>query len=107
MDFPAKLARLYLGDSAGDGNEPVDTAYRVGVRSRNLELDLVWMASVLAGRTPCPFLPRPPRFAALLAALGLLNPRTRFDILSLNDPWPGIAEIPRIVRRFLRKRSQA
>jgi hypothetical protein len=106
MDFPTKLARLYLDNHSDDESRPFDAAYRTGVRSRNLELELVWIASVLAQRSPCPFLPIPPRRAALTAALGLFDPRTKFDILSLSDPWPGIAEIPRIIRHLFRKSSQ-
>ena len=82
---------------------PPATSYRVGVRSRNLELDLVWIASVLAGRRRYPFLPMPSRRKALAALCGLANPASHFDVLSLRDLRPGLAEVPKLVRKFWRK----
>jgi predicted ATP-grasp superfamily ATP-dependent carboligase len=122
MDFPAKLAALYLSDPDGGTDcrsvagvhapagslraglqHPPDTNYRIGVRSRHLELDVLWIGSVLCGRRRYPFLPAPRRWRALTAALGLLNPRCQCDILSFRDPAPGLAEIGRIVRKVWSK----
>ena len=106
MDFPARLARMYLCDEpAGEGG--VDTRYVIGRRSRNLELDVVWIATVLRGKQRYSFAKTPPRIAGIAALLGMLNPSYRFDILSLDDPRPGLAEIPRIIRKLRRKLREA
>jgi predicted ATP-grasp superfamily ATP-dependent carboligase len=98
MDFPARLAQLYLDGPPRLGPVP-DTRYTVGVRARDLRLDLVWIASVLSGRGCYPFLPRPRRGQAVAALLGLMNPTYKFDILSLEDPRPGLAEITALAGR--------
>src|SRR5690606_10963377 len=71
MDFPARLASLYLNGHGASPPAP-DTAYTIGLRSRNLELDVVWIATVLRGKRRYPFLKFPPRTAALTALLGML-----------------------------------
>lgn len=102
MDFPALMADLFL-----TGPPPADAApltdYDVGVRSRNLELDVVWVGSVLRRRRRYPFLEAPPRRAAVRAALGWLSPRDGFDVLSARDPRPGFAELSRIAFKLPRK----
>ncbi len=105
MDFPARMTELYLSGPPGDAREP-DTDYRLGVRSRDLEKDLVWIVKVLAGRQSYPFLPMPPRWRALTALLGLFNPRHRLDVQSLSDPVPGLVEVPKIVRKLVSKRQE-
>jgi len=105
MDFPARLAELYL---YGPPAEPAtESRYRVGVRARNLELDMVWIASVLRGKRRYPFLAMPSRREGMAALLGLLNPAYKFDILSLDDPRPGLAEIIKIVGKFGGKLKEA
>jgi predicted ATP-grasp superfamily ATP-dependent carboligase len=102
MDFPARMADLFLnGPPAGDAGPLTD--YRVGVRSRNLELDVVWVGSVLRRRRRYPFLEAPRRREALRAALGWLSPRDGFDVLSARDPRPGFAELSRIAFKLPRK----
>ena len=96
MDFPRRLVELYL-NGPPDPMATADTSYAVGVRARNLELDLVWIASVLFRLERHPFLPMPGRDRALAALLGLCNPACKFDILSLEDPRPGGVEIRRIL----------
>ncbi|HET6320383.1 MAG TPA: ATP-grasp domain-containing protein [Chloroflexota bacterium] len=96
MDFPARLAELYLNGPPRNGPLP-DTRYAVGVRARDLSLDVVWIASVLSGRGSYPYLPRPRRREAVLALLGMLNPTYKFDIVSLEDPCPGVAEVGALV----------
>ncbi len=100
VDFPAELAQLYLGGTVYAG--PL-ARYRTGVRARNLELDVTWIASVLLGRRRYPFLAAPNRRAGLAALVGLLDPSCKFDVLCLDDPRPGLAEIPKIVRKFATK----
>jgi hypothetical protein len=79
------------------------TDYRVGVRGRNLELDLVWIGTVFSGYRRYPFLPIPARTEALRAVASLVNPANHFDVQSFDDPWPGLAEIPKVFRKFLSK----
>jgi predicted ATP-grasp superfamily ATP-dependent carboligase len=101
MDFPKRLAELYLlGPPRPD--VPADQSYRVGVRVRNLELDLKWIASLLFGPRH-PFLPWPHRRDAVLALVGLLDPRVGFDIQSVDDPRPGLADLGQIVRSLAAK----
>jgi predicted ATP-grasp superfamily ATP-dependent carboligase len=108
MDFPRRLAELYLLGPPGP-EVPTDQRYRVGVRVANLERELKWIASLLLGWR-LPFLPSPRRREALRATVGLLDPRARFDIQSLDDPRPGLADFAYIVRGFgdrLRRRPAA
>jgi predicted ATP-grasp superfamily ATP-dependent carboligase len=95
LDFPALMARMYLGEQPEcDG---VRRDYRVGVRSRNLLLEVNWIGSVLLGpRRPCP--PLPPRRQAIGVAARLLYPGDGYDVLSLSDPLPGLAELTKVVR---------
>lgn len=106
MDFPARLADLLLGP-ATVGEPAEETQYDVGVYARNLELDLMWIASVLRGRRRHPCLDPPPRRQALAALFQLVNPKYKFDILSLDDPAPAFVEIAKIVRKFRSKLGQA
>ncbi len=92
MDFPARLADLYLGGGMATNGRPA-TDYRVGVRSRNLELEVVWIGSTLRGNRRYPFLPAPRRREAVTAAARLVLPGDGFDILSLDDPRPGLVEL--------------
>src|SRR5918994_241888 len=94
MDFPARMAELFLSGAPPEG--PVDTSYRLGIRSRNLELDAVWVASVLRGRRRFPFLPMPRRRAALRTGLRLFSATDGFDTQEPGDPLPGLAEVVRI-----------
>ncbi len=98
MDFGGRLADMLLGPVVVPA-EP-DCSYEIGVRARNLSLELAWAASVLAGRRRYPYLPWPDRREAIGALAGLLDPSVRDDLLSLHDPGPGLAEIARTVRLF-------
>jgi predicted ATP-grasp superfamily ATP-dependent carboligase len=106
MDFPARMAELFLYGPPTNGAAK-SPGYRVGVRARNLELDLKWIASVLFGRRRYPFLAAPSRWQGVAALLGLFNPAYKFDVLSSDDPRPGLAEIPKIVRAFASKLKEA
>ena len=110
VDFPALLAELYLGPSSRgsttNGQLP-DTSYPLGVRSRHLELEAVWIASVLRRRRRYPFLPVPRRRQALRVALSLLDPADGYDIQDRDDPRPGLAEIARILTKPARRRAHA
>jgi len=102
MDFPAHLADLYF--SGPPANSPVLLKdYKIGIRARNLELDILWILTVLKGKKRYPFLPMPGRGEALKALLDLLNPGYRFDILSLDDPMPGLFEIGKVIQKISKK----
>ena len=104
MDFPARLAELYLA-GAPHADTPLETGYRAGVRARNLRLELSWMAQVLTGRRRYPFLSYPPRHAAFGALAQLLDPRCKYDLQCLEDPRPGLAELCQLAGSFRRARA--
>jgi predicted ATP-grasp superfamily ATP-dependent carboligase len=106
MDFPARLVELYLKGPPANG-VPADSTYARGVRSRNLELEVLWIASVLRGKRRYPFLEIPKRRWGVKALLELFHPAYKFDILSLDDPSPGLAEVPKIVRKLGKKLREA
>jgi predicted ATP-grasp superfamily ATP-dependent carboligase len=97
MDFPGRLAELYLSGPPSATAKPV-TDYKIGVKARNLALDVVWIASVLIGKRRYPFLRMPGRAQGVKALVGLFNPQFKFDILSWEDPRPGLSEIVKITR---------
>lgn len=102
MDFPALLAALFL--HGPDVIKPqLNSNYKIGVRCRDLQRDLMWIANVFMQRRKYKFLEIPSRKRAVLAMLGLLNPRRKFDLLTLNDPAPGLKELPRIIKKFRSK----
>jgi predicted ATP-grasp superfamily ATP-dependent carboligase len=96
VDFPLHLARLYLN---GESPAAPIAAYPAGVRCRNLELEVVWILSVLAARSRYRFLALPPRWEAIAPALRLFWPPDGYDILSVDDPRPGLRELRKIVRK--------
>jgi predicted ATP-grasp superfamily ATP-dependent carboligase len=102
VDFPVRLGELYANGSPGRNGSP-DASYVVGTRGGNLELELKWIASVLFCRRRYPFLTSPSRREALRAGLNLLNPLYRFDLQSADDPLPGLAEVPKIIRDLWHK----
>jgi len=102
MDFPALLAELFL-NGPSNIKPQLNSNYKIGVRCRDLQRDLMWITNVLMQRRKYKFLEIPGRKRAVLAMLGLLNPRRKFDLLTLNDPMPGLAELPRIVKKFRSK----
>jgi hypothetical protein len=89
------MVDLFLADGADSGCAPT-TAYTVGVRSRDLNLELVWIAEVLSAKRKYPFLETPRRPQALGVALRLLDPRDGFDVFDQSDPRPGLVEIANI-----------
>ena len=100
VDFPWRLLELHLGERDDPAPRPAPAA---GVRSRNLGLELVWIASVLRRRRRYPFLPSPRRRDALAAAMRLPWPRDGFDILCRDDPLPAFAELAGVTGRLARK----
>ena len=100
VDFPGLAAELYL---FGGLRSAAPRSYRIGVRSRNLELDTVWIASVLRGKRRHPYLPWPRRGEALRAILSMLDRDQALDLFSRDDPAPGLAEVAKIVGDMRRK----
>lgn len=99
VDFPALCAAVHLG-------QPTATAistYRPGVRSRDLRLELMWIAAVLRGQSTPSREPQPPRRQAVLAALRLFLPSDGYDVLSLRDPGAGVADVRQAARHLARK----
>jgi predicted ATP-grasp superfamily ATP-dependent carboligase len=106
VDFPGRMVELFLSPRT----EPVpapNLTYSPGVRSRDLNLELSWIASVLGRRSPYAFLGAPRRREALAAALRLMDPRDGFDVLSLHDPLAGLAEIVDIAAKVPRRLARA
>ena len=106
VDFPVLLTRLYLEGEAAVGPF-APGRYRVGVRCRHLGTDLLWMAQTLVQRRRHPALAIPSRAELLPALAGLFNPKNKLDVQCLDDPWPGLVELPRIVRRLWSKGRHA
>jgi predicted ATP-grasp superfamily ATP-dependent carboligase/thymidylate kinase len=95
VDFPAGLVDVCLGN-VPSADEGPDTSYAVGVRSRNLGLEVVWIGSTLRQARPYPGVPTPRRRQAVAAALRLVYPGDGFDILAREDLRPGLVELVRI-----------
>ena len=102
VDFPRLLAELYLVGPPAPGAKP-QLRYRLGVRARNLTLDVVWIAAAVSGIRRYPFLKTPGRGHGMIGVLELLDPRCRWDLMALDDPGPGLAEIPRLVGTLWQK----
>jgi predicted ATP-grasp superfamily ATP-dependent carboligase len=100
IDFPARLADLLLVGPPPAGTAPA-TTYRVGVRARNLRLETTWIGNVAIGRRRYRSLPFPSRRAALGALASLFDPRIGDDLLTRDDPRPGLAQFAGIAGRLL------
>jgi predicted ATP-grasp superfamily ATP-dependent carboligase len=104
VDFPAGLLDLYLGGRSGHRNGgPTNNGYRVGTRARNLELEMLWIGSVLRGRPRHPFLAHPPRRAAIRAIGQLVSGPGGFDMGDREDRRPALVELVKIARKLGRK----
>jgi predicted ATP-grasp superfamily ATP-dependent carboligase len=103
VDFPRLCAALLL-----DGEHALPTTplgrYRIGVRRRDLQRDVAWIATVLGGRRRYRTLPFPRRRAALGALAGFLDPRRRLDAWARDDPLPALLEMNRVMHRLWAKR---
>lgn len=92
VDLPSGIVDLYLSPDARPSQAPIP-GYRVGVRSRDLTLEVSWIASVLRGAKPYGYLGMPRRRDALATAVRLFDPRDGYDILGRDDPLPGLVEL--------------
>ena len=102
VDFPRLLAELYMCGPPAQGAEP-QLRYWVGGRARNLTMDMVWIAATLSDIRKYPFLKTPGRTRGLIGVLELLDPRCRSDLMTMDDPGPGMAEIPKLVGTLWQK----
>jgi hypothetical protein len=101
MDFPTRLAQLYL---SGPPDDPIPaTTYRIGVRVRNLRLDLRWLWEAFRGSGTKSFHRMPTRRDAAVGFLGLFNPRSKCDLETLSDPGPGWVEVRRLAAGGVRE----
>jgi predicted ATP-grasp superfamily ATP-dependent carboligase len=105
VDLPARMVDLFVSGDGALAASPLN-GYAIGVRSRDLSLELTWIASVLGRRTRYPFLSAPRRRQALAAAVRLLDPRLGFDVLSRDDPRPGLVELVNIALKIPRRLSR-
>jgi predicted ATP-grasp superfamily ATP-dependent carboligase len=95
IDFPGRLVDL-LVDGPPSTSTPTATEYRIGVRARNLRLEISWIGAVALGRRRYPELPWPSRLRAAGVALSLLDPRIGDDLLARDDIGPGLVQIAAI-----------
>jgi len=102
VDFPYLLAKLFL-EGANSIKPQLGSSYKIGVRSRDLQRDLMWMTAVLLNKKKYAFLKFPSRIRAITALLGLFNPRRKYDLFALDDPLPAMMELPRIASKFRSK----
>lgn len=103
VDFPSLAVDVALGRPA----RRTPSTYRTGLRARNLELEALWIASVLLGGNDRR-LPTPSRGDGLRSLFGLADPRTRDDVLRIDDPAPGVVLLGRVGQKLLAKaRSQS
>lgn len=105
VDFPAGLADVWLDGAPGREGRP-QTSYPVGVRSRNLGLEVVWIGSTLRRLRRYPGVPTPRRRDAVGAALRLLHPGDGFDVLAREDLRPGLVELAGIAGKLRRKTAR-
>lgn len=98
VDFPALAAEVHMGRRP----EPVAPTYRVGVRSRDLRLELMWIAAVLRG-AGANGVDHPPRAEAIRAALRLPLPGDGYDVLSARDLGASIADVRQALRHLAKK----
>jgi predicted ATP-grasp superfamily ATP-dependent carboligase len=105
VDFPADYVGLLTRDGRVD--EPMSpAAYSIGTVARNLQLEVLWIGSVLRGpRQPSAVHEWPKRRAAFSAILQLFSPRVGDDIVSLRDPLPAVAELLSISKKLIGKVS--
>jgi protein-tyrosine-phosphatase len=93
-DFPAMLHELMTTGKVGE-HPPA----RTGVVCRQLARDIDWLEHVLRKAAPPELVRLPPKREVLRDCLLVFSPRHHFDVQSLRDPWPGLVDLWRIVRK--------
>ena len=102
MDIPARMLRVHLGDPDGR-SAPLDTSYRHLVRSRNLDLELVWIGTNLLKRHDPAGLVVLDRRAALGAARDLLRRGQGDDLADARDLLPVVSGIGHALAHVVHK----
>src|SRR5262249_25463063 len=92
IDFPGLWLDACRGLLPPAGQPPL-TRYAIGARSRDLALEVAWIATVLFGRRHHRFESRPSRATALGVACRLLSPFGCYDALSRDDPLPLVLDV--------------
>jgi protein-tyrosine-phosphatase len=70
---------------------------------RQLARDIDWLEHVLRRAAPAQLVRLPSWRQVLGDSLLVLSPRHHFDVQSLSDPWPGLVDLWRIVRRQVQR----
>lgn len=97
-DFPSMLLDLEL-----DGEIKPCPAYRNDIYCRLLSRDLAWYEAVLRGGADARIATIPSGME-VVKGLGLFfNFRHRFDVQSIRDPLPGLADIGRLFKGYFRR----
>lgn len=106
VDFPLMLTELMLnGPESLHTKKPGD--YKIGVRCRDLQRDVLWIASVLGQKRKYHFIELPRRMRAIYALAGFFNPKRKSDLLCLDDPLPALAQLPGIIKKLAEKSHSA
>lgn len=95
MDFPVRLAELYLNGVPDPGDE-VASSYATDVRTRDIQLEMAWIGEALFRRQTAPFVQLPSRRAALAVAARLLSPGDGYDLIHKDDLGPGLVDLVRV-----------
>lgn len=99
VDFPLMLAELILnGPESAHSISP--KTYKVHLRSRDLQRDVLWIACVLGQKRKYKFFEIPGRMRAVYALAGFFNPARKSDILCLDDPIPALVQLPTIIKKL-------
>lgn len=93
-DFPWLLHGLMT-----TGRIPTLRPARDGVICRQLARDIDWLEHVFRKAAPPQLVRLPSARDVLHDSLLVFSPRHHFDVQSLRDPWPGLVDLGRIVRR--------
>lgn len=99
VDVPNRLVDVFVPRNPATPSPPQLT-YVTGVRSRDVGLELNWIASVLGGSPRYGYLGVPRRREAVAALLRLLDPRGGYDVMSVRDPLPGLAELVSLIAKL-------
>lgn len=101
-DVPARALDAHL-EEPGPSTRGLDCSYRTNVVSRNLDLELVWIGSVLARGRRASTVAAVDRRAGLHAAAALLRRNQGDDLFAPDDPRPVLPGVCRAVGRAVTK----